>query len=61
MSVTLIGIPIELDFSMAGTPSAVAGILISTFGRETVRKSSSALEMVFLVSNARSGSTSSDT
>ena len=61
ISVTLMLIPSEMHCVIAGSPSRVAGILISRFGRSTIHHSARASAMVFSVSLARRGSTSSDT
>ena len=61
ISVTLTLIPSEMAWVIAGSPSTVAGILMSRFGRSTIHHSARASAMVFAVSLASRGSTSSDT
>ena len=61
ISVTLIGIPAAIESSIAFSPGSVAGILMNTFGRSTILLSRRASSIVFSVSEAMFGSTSSDT
>src|SRR6478752_8920782 len=61
ISVTLTLIPSAIAAVMAGSPSLVAGILISTFERSTADQRARAEAMVPSVSLARSGSTSIET
>ena len=58
---TLTLIPASSVAAIAGMPSAVAGILIITFGRSSRAQSSLACAIVPSVSCARSGETSTDT
>jgi hypothetical protein len=53
--------PSAIAAVIAGRPSTVAGILISTFGRSTAAHSAFAEAMVASVSLARVGSTSIET
>ena len=59
--VTLTLMPWPMAARMAGRPSSVAGILISTLGRSTAAQRSSADLTVPSVSWARNGSTSMET
>jgi hypothetical protein len=59
--VTLTLIPSAIAAVIAGRPSRVAGILISTFGRSTAAQRACAEAMVASVSLARVGSTSIET
>ena len=61
ISVTLTLMPSARVAVIAGRPSIVAGILISTLGRSTILASSWAWATVPAVSWARPGSTSMDT
>ena len=61
MSVTLTEIPSASVAVIAGTPSAVAGILMKTFGRSTSHHSCLASAIVAAVFRASRGSTSIDT
>ena len=61
ISVTLTGMPLAIVSSIAGRPSLVAGILISTFGRSIRPCRRAASSIVAWVSCARFGSTSSET
>ena len=61
ISVTLTEIPCAVAAVIAGSPSLVAGILISALRRSTARHSSWADAIVASVSWARSGSTSIET
>ncbi len=61
ISVTLTLIPSEMHCVIAGSPSGVAGILISRFGRSTIHHSARASAMDLAVSLASRGSTSSET
>src|SRR3954470_3164191 len=53
--------PSAIESSMAWRPGSVAGILMKTFGRSTISLSRAASRLVASVSDAMSGSTSSDT
>ena len=61
ISVTLTLMPWAVAAVIEGRPSTVAGILIMTFGRSTSHHSAEASAVVFSVSWARRGSTSSET
>src|ERR671912_2338877 len=61
MSVTLTEMPEPMTWVMAGRPSTVAGILMSTLGRSTAAARVRASSMVPAVSCASRGSTSIDT
>ena len=61
MSVTWMGMPAAIDSSIAFSPGSVAGILMKTFGRSTILLRRRASSIVFSVSKAMFGSTSSDT
>ena len=60
MRVTLTLIPLPIRSRIAGMPSGVAGTLIMTLGRSSVRNSRRAASIVPLVSCARCGLTSSE-
>ena len=60
-SVTLTGTPAKIASSMAGSPSAVPGILMKRLGLPARLWRSTAAARVLFVSWARSGETSSDT
>ncbi len=61
INVMLVLMPAARFASIAGTPSFVAGILMSTFLRPTSWNSLAACATVSSVSRARSGDTSRDT
>ncbi len=54
-------IPSDRHWVMAGSPSAVAGILMNRLGRSTSHQSARASAMVLAVSLAIRGSTSMET
>jgi len=60
-SVTLMGTPAKIASSMAGRPSLVPGILMSTFGRPAARADLARRRACSRCRKARSGDTSSDT
>ena len=61
ISVTLTLIPSAMAAVIAGSPSGVAGILMSALGRSTIHHSERASAMVAAVLRASRGSTSRDT
>ena len=61
ISVTLMLIPSARHWVIAGSPAGVAGILMNRFGRSTSHHRARASAMVFSVSPASRGSTSSET
>ena len=60
-SVTLIGTPLKIDSSIAGTPSGVPGILTNRLARSPCRWMRAAASMLPAVSAASSGDSSIDT
>src|SRR4029450_10632440 len=59
--VTLTLMPSAIEARMAGTPAAVAGILMKTLGRARASNSRRVSRMVVSVSSAMSGGTSKET
>jgi hypothetical protein len=58
--VTFTLMPAAIEVRMAGTPAAVAGILMNTFGRASSSNSRRVSRMVASVSSAMSGGTSKE-